>query len=97
MTVSQIKLPRGQNDLPHPPLSCVGNKYAWRSHDGSGNNVTDPDIGKAGSSYARSVAQAHPLPRHMLPDPGLIYDTLLRREKVRISSRRPLDKRINHA
>lgn len=65
----------------------MGNEYAWRTADGSGNNVVNPDLGKAGTPYARSVAQAHPLPRHQLPDPGLVFDTLLRREKVRILSR----------
>lgn len=39
-------------------------------------------MGKAGTPYARSVQQVHPLPRHMLPDPGLVFDTLLKREKV---------------
>jgi len=69
------------NDLPHPPLTNVGPEYAWRTADGSNNNICQPDLGKAGAAYARSVQQPHPLPRHMLPDPGLIFDTLLRREK----------------
>ncbi|KAG6889751.1 hypothetical protein C0992_004269 [Termitomyces sp. T32_za158] len=30
--------------------------------------------------YARSVQQSHPLPRNKLPDAGLVFDTLLRRE-----------------
>lgn len=32
--------------------------------------------------YSRSVQQIHPLPGHMLPDPGLVFDTLLKREAV---------------
>ncbi|KAF9650781.1 heme peroxidase [Thelephora ganbajun] len=70
-----------QNDLPHPPLTNVGDQYAWRSADGSGNSMVDPELGKAGNPYARSVSQSRPLARHQLPDAGLVFDTLLRREK----------------
>lgn len=41
-----------------------------------------PEMGKAGTPYARSVQQAHPLPANELPDAGLLFDTLLRRDKV---------------
>lgn len=70
------------NDLPHPPVTYIGEKYAWRSADGSHNNVADPEMGKAGTPYSRSVQQTHPLPRDALPDAGLVFDTLLKREKV---------------
>ena len=50
--------------------------------DGSGNNISDPDMGKANHPYARSVQQKHALPQNMLPDAGLVFDTLLKREKV---------------
>ncbi|THH03482.1 hypothetical protein EW145_g6221 [Phellinidium pouzarii] len=69
------------NDLTHPPATYVSNTYAWRSADGSFNNVSVPDMGKSHTPYARSVQQVHPLPPHMLPDPGLVFDTLLKREK----------------
>ena len=65
-------------------LRSVG--YAWRSADGSNNNVNMPDMGKAGTPYARSVQQTHPLPKHELPDAGLVFDTLrisLQNEKLR--------------
>lgn len=71
------------NDLPHPPATYLGEKYAWRCADGSCNNLSDPDMGKAGTPYARSVQQGNPLPRNQLPDAGLVFDTLLKREKVR--------------
>ncbi|KAF8966303.1 linoleate diol synthase [Flammula alnicola] len=88
------KLPEGQvaltlrdkiiqllyNDLAHPPATLVSNKYAWRTADGSYNNIDIPDMGKAGTPYSRSVQQSHPLPQNQLPDAGLIFDTLLRRE-----------------
>lgn len=70
------------NDLPHPPATYIGEKYAWRCADGSCNNLSDPEMGKAGMPYARSVQQGHPLPQNQLPDAGLVFDTLLKREKV---------------
>lgn len=70
------------NDLPHPPATYLGKDYQWRTADGSNNNVNVPEMGKANTPYARSVQQSHPLPRSSLPDAGLIFDTLLRREKV---------------
>ncbi|THH32027.1 hypothetical protein EUX98_g2160 [Antrodiella citrinella] len=69
------------NDLPHPPATYIGDKYAWRCADGSNNNLSDPDMGKAGMPYARSVQQVNPLPKNQLPDAGLVFDTLLKREK----------------
>ncbi|KAI9064021.1 linoleate diol synthase [Trametes sanguinea] len=69
------------NDLPHPAITSVGPQYAYRTADGSNNNPCSPDLGKAGTPYARSVQQSHPLPRNEMPDAGLVFDTLLRREK----------------
>ncbi|PPQ98253.1 hypothetical protein CVT26_003424 [Gymnopilus dilepis] len=83
------KLPEGQfeeslkkkivellyNDLAHPPATMISNKYAWRTADGSFNNIEYPDLGKAGTPYARSVQQTHPLPPNQLPDSGLVFDT----------------------
>lgn len=69
------------NDLPHPPASFIGN-FAFRAADGSNNNLDMPDLGKAGTPYARSVQQLHPLPRNQMPDAGLLFDTLLRRDEV---------------
>jgi cytochrome P450 len=68
------------NDLPHPASTCVGNKFNWRSADGSGNNLSAPDLGKAKTPYARSVQPSQALPYNQLPDPGLLFDTLLKRE-----------------
>ncbi|KAF7356580.1 Heme peroxidase [Mycena venus] len=68
------------NDLAHPNSTNIGNCYAWRSADGSNNNVNVPEMGKAGTPYARSVQQTHPLPKHELPDAGLVFDTLLKRD-----------------
>ncbi|KAJ3512132.1 hypothetical protein NLJ89_g3706 [Agrocybe chaxingu] len=68
------------NDLTHPAATSISSKYAWRTADGSYNNIDIPDMGKAGTPYSRSVQQTHPLPLNQLPDPGLIFDTLLRRQ-----------------
>ncbi|KAI5117535.1 hypothetical protein M0805_004768 [Coniferiporia weirii] len=62
--------------LPHPPATFLGSKF--RTADGSGNNPLQPELGKAGTSYARSVQGKHPLPENALPDPGLVFDTLLK-------------------
>ena len=70
------------NDLPHPPATYIGKDYQFRKADGSYNNVDVPDMGKANMPYGRSVQQGHPLPQSSLPDAGLIFDTLLRRDNV---------------
>ncbi|KAF9466079.1 linoleate diol synthase [Collybia nuda] len=68
------------NDLAHPAATSISSKYAWRTADGSHNNIDLPDMGKAGTPYSRSVQQTHPLPKNQLPDPGLLFDTLLKRD-----------------
>ncbi|KDQ18824.1 hypothetical protein BOTBODRAFT_28325 [Botryobasidium botryosum FD-172 SS1] len=68
-------------DLPHPPSTFVSEEYAYRTADGSNNNVRDPNLGKSGTPYARSVQQVHPLPANQMPDPGLIFDSLMKRDK----------------
>ncbi|KAF8512919.1 linoleate diol synthase [Gautieria morchelliformis] len=67
-------------DLPHPPATSMG-KFQWRSADGSGNNVSIPEMGKAGSPYSRSVQATHALVATDLPEPELVYQSLLRRDK----------------
>ncbi|TDL26424.1 heme peroxidase [Rickenella mellea] len=64
------------NTVPHPPATFLGSQY--RSADGSNNSIFSPDLGKAGTPYARSVQAKHPQPTNMLPDPGLVFDTLLK-------------------
>ncbi|KAI0269044.1 linoleate diol synthase [Russula aff. rugulosa BPL654] len=69
------------DDLSHPPATYIGTEYAYRKPDGSYNNICDPSMGKADLPYARSVQQTHPIPRNMLPDAGLVFDSLLKRRK----------------
>jgi linoleate 10R-lipoxygenase len=83
-------------DLPHPPSSYLaipsaeqssicaplkGVKYAYRSADGSNYNILYPSMGKAGTPYARSVPSTGTNLLSNLPDPSLVFDTLLKRDK----------------
>ncbi|KAF7158141.1 hypothetical protein CNMCM5623_002807 [Aspergillus felis] len=67
------------NNLEHPPLSYLGDQFKYRTADGSYNNIMYPHLGASGSHYARTVTPQHPKPA-VLPDPSLIFDTLLARD-----------------
>ncbi|KAL4920142.1 heme peroxidase [Aspergillus aurantiobrunneus] len=67
------------DNLQHPPLSYMGDDFRYRRADGSFNNIMYPHLGASGSHYARTVTPKHPRPA-VLPDPGLIFDTLLARQ-----------------
>ncbi|KAJ5605653.1 hypothetical protein N7510_008434, partial [Penicillium lagena] len=70
------------NDLQHPPISYLGRDAAYRKADGSGNNVLWPQIGAAGTPYARSV-QPTTMQAAALPDPGTLFDSLLARKEFK--------------
>jgi linoleate 10R-lipoxygenase len=70
------------NTIPHPPASYLGPQHVFREADGRGNSLQDPDLGRAGTPYARSVQGKAGLPRSSLPDPGLIFDAILKRKGV---------------
>ena len=70
------------NTLEHPPLSYQGNEYKYRMADGSNNNIMYPHLGKAGSYYARTVTP-QTLQPGVLPDPGLIFDSVFAARKER--------------
>ena len=55
-------------------------KYAYRTADGSFNNPLVPTLGQAGAPYARSVPTTNITPKLALPDPGLVFDSLLKRD-----------------
>ncbi|KAL4791504.1 heme peroxidase [Aspergillus venezuelensis] len=67
------------NNVQHPPMSYLGDESWYRRADGSCNNIIYPHLGASGSQYARLVTPKHPR-SVALPDPGLIFDTLLARE-----------------
>lgn len=66
-------------DLPHPALTSAGPTSRYRRHDGGGNNPWFPEMGKAGSPYARNVPPLKPKGPN-LPDVEAVYDALLKRE-----------------
>ncbi|KAK8078122.1 hypothetical protein PG996_004292 [Apiospora saccharicola] len=67
------------NSLDHPPACGLGDLYNYRQADGSYNNIHLPDLGKAGTPYARSVQPKMIRPASR-PDPGLLFDTIMSRE-----------------
>jgi cytochrome P450 len=67
------------NDLQHPPISYLGKNYQYRSADGSFNSLKHPDLGKAKTPYARTVAPKAMQPG-ALPDAGLIFDSIMARK-----------------
>lgn len=68
------------NSLQHPPLSYMSDEWRYRSADGSRNSYIFPMMGAANTPYARSVNPQIVQPG-ALPDPGLIFDSILAREK----------------
>ncbi|EJD44726.1 putative linoleate diol synthase [Auricularia subglabra TFB-10046 SS5] len=62
-----------------PPLPPP--TYAWRLPDGSYNSLSNPEMGRAGSHYTRTIQGKHPVSELDRPDPSLVFDALLRREK----------------
>ncbi len=50
------------NSLQHPPLSYLGDKYLYRSADGSNNSYIFPMLGAANTPYARSIRRKPPGP-----------------------------------
>lgn len=78
-TVSNDLIGMLWNDIPHPPAAAAGPTSRYRKHDGSGNNLWSPDMGKAGSPYARTVPPSKPKGPN-LPDPELVFEQLLKRK-----------------
>ncbi|KAJ7058676.1 heme peroxidase [Mycena amicta] len=66
------------NNLPHPRAALLGQAHSFRQADGGGNNLQIPDLGRAGTPYARSVQGKWCYAPTALPDPGLVFDTLLK-------------------
>ncbi|KAJ7078001.1 heme peroxidase [Mycena belliarum] len=66
------------NTLPHPPAALLGPVHSFRQADGGGNNLQIPDLGRAGTPYARSVQGKWCTSPTSLPDPGVIFDTLMK-------------------
>lgn len=69
------------DSLDHPVLNFIGEKYMYRSADGSLNNPLYPQLGAAGTTYARSVRPTIMAPG-AAPDPGLVFDSVMRRSST---------------
>jgi len=67
------------SDLPHPAPTMAGPTSRYRRHDGGGNNPWHPEMGKAGTPYARNVPPMKPKGPN-LPDPEVVYDALMKRK-----------------
>ena len=77
--ISKIFIGLLWNQLPHP-LASLQNLagYQWRTADGSNNNLAFPNVGTSGQKYIQDCLSRRPRP-DQLPDPGLIFDRLLKR------------------
>ncbi|KAJ4297739.1 hypothetical protein N0V90_005634 [Kalmusia sp. IMI 367209] len=67
------------NDLEHPPLSYLGSKYQYRSADGSFNSLIHPQLGAAGTPYARTVKPSM-MQTPCRPDAGVVFDSVMTRK-----------------
>jgi len=69
------------NDLPHPASTLAGPTSRYRRHDGGANNPWNPEMGKAGAPYSRSVPPLKPKGPD-LPDVEDVYEALLKRDEA---------------
>ncbi|KAI1820639.1 linoleate diol synthase [Xylaria intraflava] len=53
--------------------------FQYRMPDGGFNNILQPNLGKAGTPYAKTVKAAQRL-QGVKPDPGLLFDLLMARD-----------------
>ncbi|TDZ65292.1 Psi-producing oxygenase A [Colletotrichum trifolii] len=61
--------------IPQPPDGL----FQYRMPDGSYNNILEPNLGRAGTPYAKTVRTVKRL-NGVKPDPGLLFDLLLARD-----------------
>ncbi|KAF1830459.1 heme peroxidase [Decorospora gaudefroyi] len=75
------------NDLQHPPQSYLGAKYQYRSADGSNNSLVNPQVGAAGTPYARTVKPSA-MQTPARPDPGVVFDSIMTRKHAELHPNR---------
>jgi len=86
-TVTHSFLEQLWNDLEHPPQSYLGAKYQYRSADGSNNSLKHPQLGAAGTPYARTVKPSMmQIPAR--PDPGVVFDSIMTRKHAELHPNR---------
>lgn len=66
------------DSLQHPPLSYLGDEFSYRQADGGSNNIMYPQLGRAGSAYARSVKPMTKMPGAP-PDAYTLFDSIFSR------------------
>jgi hypothetical protein len=86
-TVTHKFLTQLWNDLEHPPLSYLGAKYQYRSADGSNNSLVHPQLGAAGTPYARTVKPSA-MQTPARPDPGVVFDSIMKRKHAELHPNR---------
>ncbi|KAI1453979.1 linoleate diol synthase precursor [Annulohypoxylon moriforme] len=64
--------------LEHPPAQLRSKESRYREADGSSNNVDFPAMGAANTRYARTTPAMY-FQEPDLPDPGLLFDSLMNR------------------
>lgn len=70
------------DNLQHPPPAQLGDEHRYRTADGSFNNIMAPQVGAAGTHYARSV-RPQTMQTADLPDPADLFDNLMARDKFK--------------
>ncbi|KAH6241954.1 hypothetical protein HBI15_008700 [Parastagonospora nodorum] len=86
-TVTHSFLEQLWNDLEHPPQSYLGAKYQYRSADGSNNSLKHPQLGAAGTPYARTVKPSM-MQTPARPDPGVVFDSIMTRKHAELHPNR---------
>lgn len=75
------------NDLEHPPQSYLGAKYQYRAADGSNNSLIHPQLGAAGTPYARTVKPTM-MQTPARPDAGVVFDSIMTRKHAELHPNR---------
>jgi linoleate 8R-lipoxygenase/9,12-octadecadienoate 8-hydroperoxide 8R-isomerase len=75
------------NDLDHPPRSYLGSKFQYRAADGSNNSLVHPQLGAAGTPYARTVKPSM-IQTPARPDPGVVFDSVMVRKHAELHPNR---------
>ena len=82
IALSNIFVQQLYNDLQHPPIAQLGDKYKYRTADGSFNNISAPQLGAANTHYARSV-RPQIMQAADLPEPEDLFDNLMVRDQFK--------------
>lgn len=82
IALSNLFVQQLYDDLQHPPVAQLGDKYRYRTADGSFNNIKAPQLGAANTHYARSV-RPQIMQAADLPEPEDLFDNLMVRDQFK--------------